>query len=69
MASPDTAMKRFWLLNILRLAGLALVLLGIAALGERIDLPRPAAALLLAAGVGVFFILPMMVARRWKAGK
>lgn len=66
--SPHSeAISRFWILNAVRLLGLALVLAGIASLGERIEIPRWLAGALLAAGVGTFFGLPLVLARRWKA--
>ena len=63
------AIARFWILNAARLLGLILVLVGIAALGERFAAPRWLAGLLLAAGVAIFFGLPLVLARRWKARK
>ena len=69
-AGPDRqTVTRFWTLNAVRLAGLALVLVGISALGERVEMPRWAAGAFLFVGVGVFFFLPFALARRWKADK
>ena len=66
MAATDPALRRFWLLNALRLAGLIAVLIAIAGLGDRIAMPQALAAALLVSGVGLFFVAPMMIARRWK---
>jgi hypothetical protein len=66
--NPDNARarNRFMLLNLVRLAGLALVLTGIAIHYGRIAAPEPAAWLLVAAGLADFFFAPNLVARNWR---
>ena len=67
---PDRqVMARFWTLNAVRIVGLVIVLFGISAIGDRVDLPRWLAGVILAIGVGIFFGLPLVLARRWKGEK
>jgi hypothetical protein len=67
MNDDDTlARNRFTLLNLVRLAGLAMVLAGIAIHYGRIAAPEPAAWLLVAAGLVDFFFVPNLLARNWR---
>ena len=63
----DPAVAKFWTLQAVRVAGLVMVLVGLAGTSGRIALPEWLAALILAAGVGTFFGLPVALARKWKA--
>jgi hypothetical protein len=65
----DPAAARFWTLQVLRIAGIIVTLLGAAGAADRMAMPDELSALLLAAGVGIFFGLPVALARKWKAGK
>lgn len=60
------ARNRFMLLNLVRLVGLAMVLLGIAIHYGKIAAPEPAAWLLVAAGLFDFFAVPSLLARNWR---
>ena len=69
MQGRDPALAKFLLLNVIRIVGLLAVLAGIAGLGDRLPMPQWLAALAVIMGVGLFFIVPMFVARRWKGRK
>ena len=62
------ARQRFMLLNIARLGGLALVLLGIAIANGAVPLPVPVGWVMAAIGLAEFFFLPPMLAKRWRRG-
>lgn len=62
----DPAKQRFWVLQLLRLSGGALALLGIAAMTGKVDLPWAAGAVLFAVGVFDLLIFPLVLARRWR---
>jgi hypothetical protein len=57
---------RFLVLNLVRIAGLAAVLIGIAIHYGRIPAPEPAAWVLVAAGLADFFFVPNLLARNWR---
>lgn len=64
----DTAvMRRFWILQGLRLAGLALTLAGAMAIAGTLDLNEAQGAVLLIGGAAAFFLLPVLMAKHWKA--
>jgi hypothetical protein len=62
------ARNRWMVLNMVRIGGLLLVFVALAIEYGRIDLPRPAAWLLAAVGLFEFFILPGIIAKRWRSG-
>ena len=68
---PDEALakRRFWTLRIVQVIGIAVVLAGIAGLGERFPMPRTVVAVLVMMGTGIFFGLPVVLARKWKSEK
>lgn len=68
-SGKDPAAARFWTLRAVQLVGIVVTLIGVAGVGERIAMPQILAGLLLAAGVGIFFGLPVALARRWKSEK
>lgn len=63
------AKRRFMLLNLVRLSGAALVLLGLAIAQGVIELPVVIGIILAAAGLFEFFFLPRLVARKWRSGE
>lgn len=65
----STAARRYWLLQFIRLGGLALVLIGAAIATYRIDAPMAAGAAAMIAGVACFFFVPRTLAKMWKAGR
>ena len=67
MDRDDQAARRFWALQIIRLSGLVMVLLGAMAIAGTVDLPEIAGAALLFAGAFDFFAFPVLLARKWKS--
>lgn len=69
--TPDPAAARFALLQLVRLAGALLVLTGALVLSGKVEwlprLPDAAGYAFVAAGLGVFFALPLVLARRWRS--
>ncbi len=61
------AKARFAVLNLARISGLALVLLGIAIAQGALPLPYPLGVVLAVGGLLEFYFLPRWIARRWKA--
>lgn len=59
--------RKFMLLNLVRLAALASVLIGIAISQDAIDLPQPLGIVLAIAGLIGFFFGPNLLARRWRS--
>jgi hypothetical protein len=57
--------QRFVIMNVARLGGLALVLLGIAITQGVFDLPFALGAVLAVIGLVDFFVLPVVLARAW----
>jgi hypothetical protein len=62
----DLVRKRWGLINLARLSGVALVVIGILGLREVWDYPEPAAWLLLALGLLGIFVVPRILARKWR---
>jgi hypothetical protein len=63
----DLAARRFWILQFMRLTGLALVLAGAMILAGRIEQSQAVGAALLVIGALDFFAMPVLLARRWKS--
>ncbi len=57
---------RFLALNAVRIAGVALVLAGLLIESGRIDPPRAVGWIFLAVGLADFFLVPRLLARRWR---
>ncbi len=66
MAEHDPAMTGFALMNLVRLACVATVVLGMLVLRERLDWPEILGPVLVVVGAAAFFVLPRRVARHWK---
>ena len=69
MPDDGLAKRRFWTLRIVQVLGIAVVLVGIAGLGERFPMPRAAVAALVVTGTALFFGLPIVLSRKWKSEK
>lgn len=67
MAEADPAARRFYTIQLLRLAGALMVVGAILALNGAIALPDVIAYLLLALGLTGFFIMPTFLARKWSS--
>ncbi|WP_088310171.1 hypothetical protein [Novosphingobium sp. B 225] len=69
MTTPndDLARTRFLFLNLIRLGSVALVLFGLTIASGKLGWPEWIGMVLVAAGAAEFFLLPMMLAKRWKS--
>ena len=70
--SPEAiAAARVKRLTVVRLAGVGLVLIGGAAIADRIDLPLPhlLGLLMLLAGLYYALVFPLILARRWRKAR
>lgn len=65
MIDENLAKRRFAVLNVMRLGGLALVMSGLAISQGVIDLPKELGMAIAAIGLLDFFFLPRLIARRW----
>ena len=66
LADEELARKRWCLIILARLAGVALVLIGILGVRRVWDYPIAAAWILLAAGLLSIFLVPRKLARKWR---
>jgi len=64
--SDDPARARFAAIQLVRIAGVAGVVLGILAASRRTLLPPQAGYVLIAAGLVATFVLPAMLIRKWR---
>jgi len=64
--SRDPAFGRFMVMNAVRFTGVVLVLLGILVVRDRLELPREAGYVLLVVGVIEIFVMPQILARKWR---
>lgn len=65
MIDENLARRRFAVLNVIRLGGLALVMFGLAITQGVIDLPRELGIVLTLVGMFDFFFVPRLFAKRW----
>ena len=72
-ASPgpanDPAKLRFIAISLIRVSGAVFVLLGLMITERRIDLPWIVGVVLVAAGFFDVFVMPKLLARRWRTPK
>ena len=68
-AAEALARKRFLALTLIRLSGIALIMLGLACALDRIDIPsaRLIGVMLIVIGVADAFLMPALFAKRWKS--
>lgn len=67
--SEDPAQARFFIISILRLLGVAAVILGILIARGAIGWPAPLGYALLVVGLVDVFVVPQVLARRWRTPK
>lgn len=69
MTEPDPAVRRFWALNFTRLLGVAFVATGLMVANGRLlpQLPHWIGYILIANGLVDIFVLPKMMARKWRS--
>lgn len=67
----DEAERHFWIINMVRLTGVGLVILGLLmATGKLLpQLPFWAGYILVAVGLGDVFVIPVLLARKWRSPK
>ena len=65
--NEDQARNRFLILQAVRLAGVVQVVLGLAVATDRLAWPDLVGYLLIANGMVDAFLIPVVLARRWKA--
>ena len=65
----DPAQARFFAMSAIRLLGVAGVILGILVNQGRIDWPQGLGWLLMGTGLVAVFVLPLVLARRWRTPK
>ena len=70
MTEPDPAAGRFAVIQLLRLSGVAMVLVGLLIAAGRTELlagvPDAVGYALIAGGLADFFVVPTLLARRWR---
>lgn len=59
--------QRFLAIQLMRAMGAALVILGVLIAGGRIDLPVLVGYAFMVIGIVDFFVMPRMLARRWRS--
>ena len=71
MGEPDhdPAKARFLTIQAVRLSGVVTAVLGALVLGGILPLPEIAGYILVALGVAEIFILPIVLAKRWRSGQ
>lgn len=68
MAERDPAAGRFLMLQIVRLGGVLMVVIGAMMLAGTLDAPDAVGFALMVMGVVEFFVLPLLLARMWRSG-
>ena len=64
---PDAALMRYQVLSLIRLMAAAQVVLGVVIIGGKLGLPYIVGAALVLTGVLEFFLVPRLLARRWRS--
>lgn len=65
--AQDPAKLRYMVIQAMRWAGVALVIVGLLVIYRRIDLPQEAGYVLFLVGIVDALIVPTLLARRWKS--
>lgn len=65
--AESLARSRFLVIQLIRLSGLAMLLVGALVVAGKIDLPRVAGFVLLGIGLVDMLLAPILLARRWKS--
>ncbi|MBC2663905.1 hypothetical protein H7F51_00075 [Novosphingobium flavum] len=65
--APDPAKKRFIALTLIRWTGVGLVLLGLLINAGKIALPGIVGVVLVVVGLFDAFVMPVILARKWKS--
>lgn len=65
----DPAQSRYFAMVAVRFAGVALILAGILVVRRVLELPEAVGYVLLVLGLAGFFVVPTLLARRWRSPK
>ena len=65
--SEEVARGRWMVINVTRLAGVAMVIVGIMGLRGVIEYPAVAGWILVGVGLLDIFLMPMVLARKWRS--
>ncbi|MEN9718092.1 MAG: hypothetical protein RIQ99_970 [Pseudomonadota bacterium] len=65
--SHDPAKSRFFTMQLVRLAGALLAMAGLSVLAGKLPLPQSIGAILFVAGITHLFVVPIILAKRWKS--
>ena len=65
--NPDPAQARFLVLTMVRLMAAVQVVLGVVIIGGKLGLPYIVGAALVLTGVLEFFLVPRLLAKRWRS--
>ncbi len=66
--NDDPAKGRFIAIQLVRIGGVIMALLGLLVISHRLDLPGPFGVVLFALGLFEALALPLILARRWRSG-
>ena len=68
-AQEALAKKRFMAINLVRMSGVALILVGLLCAGDKIDIPmaRRIGVTLIVIGMVDVFVVPTLLAKRWRS--
>jgi len=66
MSRPDPARARFFVIQALRLGGVALAVFGAAIIAGKVPLPEAAGYFLFLAGVADALVMPPLLAKIWR---
>jgi hypothetical protein len=64
--NEDLAKKRFFIVQMVRLSGVAIAMIGLLTIAGKIDLPREAGIALFIVGLIEAMLLPTLLVRNWK---
>lgn len=64
--TEDPAKARFMILNLVRVTGMALALLGLAIIAGKVAVPREVGYVFFVVGLLDALIVPIILARKWK---
>ncbi|MDE2412083.1 MAG: hypothetical protein KGM18_09960 [Sphingomonadales bacterium] len=67
MSQPDPARQRFIAMQLMRLSGAFFALLGLLIVARRVDMPIAAGYAFLVVGFVDLFVVPLLLAKRWKS--
>jgi hypothetical protein len=63
-----TAQRRFLVLNLVRITGAIMLVIGLAVIGNGLfGLPEPVGYLLFLIGIADFIVVPLLLAKKWKS--